>query len=62
MGKSVHVVIIETKLDKAKKLLCESNLSIADIAHSCGFSNENYFATVFKRQYKLSPTSFRKIQ
>ena len=62
LGKSVHVVIIETKLDKAKKLLCESNLSIAEIAHSCGFSNENYFATVFKRQYKLSPTSFRKIQ
>lgn len=61
LGKSVHDVIIETKLDKAKKLLCESNLSIAEIAHSCGFSNENYFATAFKRQYKLSPTSFRKI-
>ena len=61
LGKSVHDVIIETKLDKAKKLLCESNLSIAEIAHSCGFVNENYFATAFKRQYKLSPSSFRKI-
>ena len=45
----------------AKNLLKNSDLSITEISDSLGFSNPNYFCTVF-RQYcnNISPSLYRK--
>lgn len=48
------------KVEKAKKLLAESDLSVTEIAYRYGFSSSQYFATVFKRFCSVTPTQFRE--
>lgn len=48
------------RLNKAKKMLLTSVLSIAEISEQCGFSNYNYFISSFKTAFGDSPHKFRK--
>ena len=49
------------RVEMAKKLLIESpNLSITEIAFSCGFSTSQYFSTVFKKHEKCTPIAYRE--
>lgn len=58
-GISEHIRNLRIK--KAKQLLTDHpDLSIADIALICGFSDYNYFISVFSRNTGLSPGVFRK--
>ena len=50
----------ELRLTKAKQMLIESRLSVNEIAIRCGFCNASYFAEVFSRSEKISPSQFRK--
>lgn len=47
------------RVHKAKKLLKTTDLSIAQIAESVGFSDYNYFSRVYKKVYGKSPRSYR---
>ena len=47
------------RLEKAKRLLLESNFSILEIASATGFEDPFYFSRVFKKQYGTSPRAFR---
>ncbi len=49
------------RLATAQRLLEENlHLSITAVAHECGFSSSQYFATSYKRRYGVSPTSNRR--
>ena len=48
------------RIEKAKQLLEESDLPLAEIAARCGFSDYNYFITVFKRATGLPPRKYAK--
>lgn len=50
------------RIEKAKRLLEESELPLAEIASQCGFKDYNYFITVFKRLTGVPPKKYRKIQ
>jgi len=52
--------ILRQKTEKAKELLCSTDLSITEIAGKYGFSSGQYFATVFKRFFGDSPMQYRK--
>ena len=47
------------RIERAQKLLEADSISIAEIAHSVGFSTSQYFATVFKKHVGVSPREFR---
>lgn len=47
------------RLNAAKKLLAAGQLSLSDISEVCGFDNQSYFASVFKKQTGLTPREFR---
>jgi AraC-like DNA-binding protein len=51
--------VLRAKIDRARDLLGETDLSVTEIAHSLGFSSAQYFATAFKRLTRTTPTSFR---
>lgn len=44
----------------AADILLESDKTISEIAMDCGFPNVSSFITFFKRQYKMTPESYRK--
>ena len=52
--------ITDARLKKAKKLLCDSTLSIDSIAEQTGFASYTYFSRSFKKKYHLPPLAYRK--
>lgn len=46
------------KLEKAAALLEKSDLNVAEIAYSVGFSTPNYFAKSFKAKYNMLPSEY----
>lgn len=44
----------------AKRLLTDSNLSIADVAFASGFSSVRRLNALFQKRYRLNPTALRK--
>lgn len=48
------------RVERAKALLAETELPVADVAAAVGIANAAYFATVFQSQTGLSPTRYRR--
>jgi len=48
------------RLDHAKQALISTSMPIKQIATEFGFSNEYYFATLFRKNTGLSPSEYRK--
>ena len=59
-GKTLASVINSVRLSQAKQLLLTTDLSITYIGTECGFCDGNYFSTVFKKKYGITPKQFRK--
>ena len=47
------------RLNKAKKMLKNSTISIAAISLECGYNDPGYFARVFKQDYVVTPQEWR---
>jgi AraC-like DNA-binding protein len=47
------------RLDRAKYLLRHHNLTVDEVARSCGFADTGYFCRIFKRKLKVTPTAYR---
>ncbi|GAA4320215.1 substrate-binding domain-containing protein [Mucilaginibacter gynuensis] len=60
LGCSITDYILNRRLKKATYLLNNENLTIAEITYMVGFSNPNYFATVFKAKYDCTPTEYKR--
>ena len=50
----------EVRIAAAKKLLCVTEMSVNEIAYSCGFNSLSYFSDCFRRKCNTSPSAFRK--
>ena len=61
-GGGVNSYYIELKLSHAAKLLCESEMSVGEIAERLGYTSQFYFSEQFKARYGVPPMSYRKQQ
>lgn len=52
--------LLQIRLRHARYLLQETDLSITEIAHQCGFCDSNYFSRVFHAVNGISPSGYRK--
>ncbi len=59
-GMSITHLIRSIRLEQARELLCDTSLSVGEVASRCGFSAQDYFASVFRRQYGINPTDYRR--
>ncbi|MBK9491440.1 MAG: response regulator [Haliscomenobacter sp.] len=50
-GFSPNQFIRSIRLNQAKKLLLDPELSVTAVAYDCGFSDPSYFARVFKQEF-----------
>lgn len=60
MGFGLHEYIELVRMMHAERMLLKSKCTIAQIAEFCGFSNPNYFSSVFKRIHGCSPKTYQK--
>jgi AraC family transcriptional regulator len=58
-GLASHQYVIRRRLERAKAMLAEGRLSIAEIALSAGFSNQSHMTTHFRRLIGTTPRRFR---
>lgn len=58
-GETVASYLKHMRLEKARQLLVDSNLSVEVIARKVGFENTKYFYTLFKNEYGSSPSNYR---
>lgn len=57
-GQTPVEFIRSVKLDKAAVLLEKSDMNIAQVAYSVGFSTPNYFAKAFKAKFSMLPSEY----
>ena len=60
IGYNINDYILTVRLQKAKFLLAEMQLSISEVAFKVGFSTQAYFSTVFKSKFALTPSEYRE--
>ena len=60
LGRSPNEEILRVKLERACRLLEESDLSLAEVAEKCGFDHAEYFSRLFKKKLGPTPGEFRK--
>jgi len=58
-GCSVHDFIRNKRLDLARDLLENSNLSISEISDNLGIRSKSYFSKIFKERYGVTPSEYR---
>lgn len=49
------------RLEEAKRLLRETNLSVADICRQVGYNDLKHFTHIFEKDAGIKPTSYRKL-
>lgn len=59
-GCSMKSYIVSQRIKRARDLLRLSNMPLKNIAEQCGYSNEGYFCTAFKKLTGMTPGEFRK--
>ena len=61
-GTSVMSYFMKMKINKAKGLLRENDMSIVEISAYLSFDNPNYFSKAFKKAVGYTPSTYRKIK
>lgn len=60
IGMSPIQFLTEIRLKKSRELLRTTSIPIKEIAELIGYQDAFYFCRVFKKQYHMTPTNFRK--
>jgi AraC-like DNA-binding protein len=60
-GCTITEFIQQTRMEHAEFLLSHTDLSIAQIAQTIGYSNASRFAELFKKKVGVLPGEYRKI-
>lgn len=59
IGKTPALYYRDIRLDRARGLVTQTPLSMAEIAFACGFSNQVHFSRAYKERFGLPPTQDR---
>lgn len=59
-GESPQTFLLNHRLNAAKELLKDPDISCTDIAFRCGFSTSAQFSMLFRRTFGITPHQYRK--
>ncbi|WP_439438156.1 AraC family transcriptional regulator [Salinivibrio costicola] len=59
VGTTPHQYVLDKRFALAKQFIKDSDLTMAQIADSCGFSSQSGFTNAFSRYFGLSPARFK---
>lgn len=58
-GTTVNEYITRLRMEKAKRLLCETKETVYSIGEKVGIDNYTYFCRLFKKRENMTPVQFR---
>ena len=59
-GENFIEYLTNIRIEKAKELLTETELSMKEICGSIGYSDPNYFSRTFKKNTGVTPTEYKE--
>ncbi|WP_336773398.1 AraC family transcriptional regulator [Paenibacillus sp. MMO-58] len=59
-GKGVAEYRTELRIRKAKRLMSDENLTLAEIVERIGYKNESYFSSLFKKHTGFAPVVYQR--
>ncbi len=59
-GHSIHIELHNEKLNRACKMLAETQISTKEVASICGYPSLQYMYAIFKKHFELTPTGYRE--
>ena len=59
MNRNASKIIDEAVVRKAKSMLMQSGLSIAEVAEKLNFVSQSFFGKYFKQRVGMSPSRFK---
>ena len=59
-GTSPHHYLLQVRIERARELLENTDLSIAQICGEIGICDQNYFSRAFKKLHGCSPSAYRR--
>lgn len=51
---------LEIRLDRARSMVTQTEMSMMEIAVACGFTSQEYFARVYKERFSMTPSEDRQ--
>jgi AraC family transcriptional regulator len=58
-GRTPHQYVVICRIERAKRLLRETEWPIIDISRQVGFTDQSYFTAVFRRHVATTPKAYR---
>jgi AraC family transcriptional regulator len=58
-GTSPHQFVLAQRLEKARRLLRETNAAMSSVAFDAGFANQSHLTRTFKRRFGITPRACR---
>jgi transcriptional regulator GlxA family with amidase domain len=62
LGKSPSKFYIELRMSRARELLANTELAIANIAEICGYESTSHFSRIYRQHFNESPAATRKAE
>ncbi len=62
MGISPMAYVNYLRFERARNMLCESNITVSEIAGLSGFSDPYYFSREFKRRFGVAPSEYKAVR
>jgi len=59
-GVTPHRYLLNRRIERARRLLAETDMSIAQVAYSCGFSSQAHLTLAFRKVCGLTPGEYRR--
>lgn len=56
---TIFEYLVQKRMEEAKKMLCDTNKKIYEVAQSVGYSSNTYFSTAFKKNVGVRPQQYR---
>jgi AraC family transcriptional regulator len=60
IGVAPHQYLMRLRTERAKRLLSDTDISLATIAFDCGFANQEHLTRIFKRGCGITPAAYRR--
>jgi AraC family transcriptional regulator of arabinose operon len=61
VGTTIYNYLISKKIETAKRMLLDTQLTISDIGYKLGYVDPHYFSNLFHSKTGVRPSDFRKI-
>jgi len=60
LGVPPHQWLLLKRVERAAELMSGSNMSLVDVALSCGFADQSHFTRIFTQKMGVSPGAYRR--